>query len=53
MDPILTVSSTDITSLLAHVSTLVADVNLVIMFAIGLPLGFWIIKKTIGLIRTR
>jgi len=53
MDPILNVSSTDITALLAHVGTLVSDVNVVIMFAIGLPLGFWLIKKTISLVRAR
>jgi hypothetical protein len=53
MSPILTVSSTDMTALLAHVSTLVSDVGVVIWFAIGLPLGFWLIRKTISLVKAR
>jgi hypothetical protein len=53
MDPILVVSSTDITALLAHVGTLYGDVGVMIWLAIGLPLGFWVINKTIGLVRKR
>lgn len=43
----------NISSLLAHVQTLMSDVSVVMWFAIGLPLGFVLIRKTISLVRKR
>lgn len=48
---VLSFTAPDIADILANVSAIVADVNVVIMFAIGLPLGFWVVKKTISLVR--
>lgn len=53
MDPILTITSAFITDSLAYVGQLFTDLNLVIILVIGLPLGFWIIRKTISLVRAR
>ncbi len=53
MNPILTVTAGDITGLLAYASGLFTDFNVLILLAIGLPLGFWVIKKVIGLVKAR
>jgi len=42
-----------ITGMLAYVGDLVTDLNLLILLIIGLPLGFWVIRKTISLVRAR
>lgn len=39
--------------LLAYAGTLYTDLTLVIYLAIGLPLGFWVIRKVISLVRAR
>lgn len=39
------------TDLLAYAGALFTDLSLVIQLAIGLPVGFWIIRKVIGLVR--
>lgn len=53
MEPILTVSGSDITGLLAYVGGLFEDFNVLILLMIGLPLGFWIIRKVVSLVRAR
>jgi len=53
MDPILTVTGSDITGLLAYVGGLFEDFNVLILLMIGLPLGFWVVRKVISLIRAR
>lgn len=50
---IIDVSTTSVASVLAHVSDLFTDLSVFIWLAIGLPLGFWVIYKVIGLIRGR
>lgn len=47
------VDASFITASLAYVGQLFTDLTLLIYLAIGLPLGFWIIKKVIGLVRAR
>jgi hypothetical protein len=50
MDPILTVTATDTKNMLAYIGQLYTDVNLLIVLAIGLPVGFWVINKVISLV---
>jgi len=50
---ILSISGENITTLLANAGTMVDDAKIVMVFAIGLPLGFWTIKKLIALITKR
>jgi len=42
-----------VSSTLANVGSLVSDIGVFIWLAIGLPLGFWIIKKVISLVAGR
>jgi hypothetical protein len=42
-----------ISDLLAYVGQLFTDLNLLVILAIGLPLGFWVIRKAISLVRAR
>jgi hypothetical protein len=53
MDPILTVTSSHISGILTYVGNLFTDLNVLVVLAIGLPLGFWVIRKAISLIRAR
>jgi hypothetical protein len=54
MDAILTgVDASFITASLAYAGQLFTDLNLLVLMAIGLPVGFWIIHKAIGLVRGR
>jgi hypothetical protein len=48
-----TLSSENITSMLAYVGNIFTDAGLLIWVAIGLPLGFYVIKKVIALIPKR
>lgn len=41
------------TGTLTYAEDLFTDLELVIIFAVGLPVGFWIIKKIISLLRVR
>ena len=50
---ILTVDSADAGSLLAYVGDVWTDFSLLILLAIGLPLGFWVVRKVISLVRAR
>ena len=42
-----------ISDMLAYVGELVVDLKLLLVLIIGLPLGFWAIRKTISLVRAR
>lgn len=42
-----------VSSTLAYAGDLFTDLNIVIVLAIGLPIGFWIIRKVISLVRVR
>lgn len=54
MDAIITgVDAGFITASLAYVGQLFTDMSLLIYLAIGLPLGFWVIRKVISLVRAR
>ena len=53
MDPILTIASTTPASLLAYAGQLFTDVQLLVYLAIGIPLGFYVIKKVISLVTSR
>lgn len=50
---IFNVTSTDVTAALAYVGNIFDDAKLLIILAIGLPLGFWVIGKVIGIVRLR
>jgi len=54
MDPVISgIDAGFVTSTLAYVGQLFTDTSLIVMLAIGLPLGFWVIKKVISLVRAR
>jgi len=46
-----TTSTTD--GILAHVGNLFTDLLPLIILVVGLPLGFWIIRKVINLVKAR
>jgi len=50
---IIAVDSADVNSLLAYVGDVWTDFSLLILLAIGLPLGFWVVRKVISLVRAR
>jgi len=39
--------------MLAYAGTLFTDLSLIVVLAVGLPLGFWVIRKVISLVRAR
>ena len=45
-----TLEAADITAALLYGSQLFADAKLLILLVMGLPIGYWIIKKVIGLV---
>jgi len=49
----ITIPGDFVTSTLAYVGTVFTDLNLLIVLIIGLPLGFWVIRKVISLVRAR
>lgn len=53
MDAIITLPIDFVASLLAYVGQLATDLNLLIVLVIGLPLGFYVIRKVISLVRAR
>jgi hypothetical protein len=53
MDPIITIASGSLASILAYAGQLFTDLELLVILAIGLPVGFWVISKAIGLVRAR
>lgn len=50
-EPTLIFTSTDTTSLLTFVGEVFSDFKLLVILIIGLPLGFWLIRKVISLIK--
>ena len=53
MSPIITLSTTAPADLLAYVGQLFTDVWPLAALAIGIPMGFYVISRAIGLVRTR
>lgn len=49
----LTIPTSFTTSTLAYAGQLFTDLSLVIVLVIGLPVGFWVIKKVISLIKVK
>lgn len=49
----ITVDAGFITDTLAYVGGLFTDLNVLIVLVIGLPLGFWVVRKVISLVRAR
>ena len=47
------IDATFISDMLAYSGQLFTDLNVLILLAIGLPVGFWVIRKAIGLVRAR
>lgn len=45
-----TLEAADITAALAYTSSIFTDTKLLVLLAIGVPIGFYIIKKAIGLV---
>lgn len=39
--------------MLAYAGEMFTDLSLLVVLAIGLPLAFWVIRKTISLVRVR
>lgn len=50
---ILTFTSESLSATMAYVGDLFTDLSLLIVLAIGLPLGFWVLRKVISLVRAR
>lgn len=42
-----------ITNMMAYVGDLFTDLSTLVVLVIGLPLAFWVIRKTISLVRAR
>jgi hypothetical protein len=53
VDPILTLAGTSVTQMLAYAGQLFTDLESLVILAVGLPVGFWVINKAIGLVRGR
>jgi hypothetical protein len=53
LSTIFSIENTDITAMLAYPKNLFTDLNLIVILAIGLPLGFWVIRKVISLVKAR
>jgi len=51
--PTITIPTDFTTSTLAYAGQLFTDLSLLIIMIIGLPIGFWIIKKIISLVKAR
>jgi len=49
----ITIPGTFPADLLAYAGDLFTDLNLIVILAIGLPMGFWVIRKVISLVRAR
>jgi len=49
----ITLPETFVADILAYSGQFFTDLSLVIILAIGLPVGFWVIRKVIGLVRAR
>lgn len=50
---ILSFTSESLSAVLTYPAQIFTDLTLLIVLIIGLPLGFWVIRKTISLVRAR
>jgi len=50
---ILSFTSESLAATLVYPTTLFTDLKFYILLIIGLPLGFWVIRKVISLVRVR
>jgi hypothetical protein len=50
---ILSFDTNAVASVMTYTGTLFSDLQYIIVLVIGIPLGFWIIRKVIGLVRAR
>lgn len=41
------------TDMLAYAGALFTDLTPLVILAVGLPMGFWVIRKVIALVKTR
>jgi len=48
-----TILEADVTAMLAYVGQIWTDASPLIVLVVGLPLAFWVIRKTISLVRVR
>ena len=46
-------TSGNMASMTAYIGDLFTDLRLLVILVVGLPLGFWVIRKVIGLVRVR
>lgn len=53
MDPIITVASGTEASVLAYAGQLFTDLTSLIVLAIGLPVGFYVLNRVISMVRGR
>lgn len=49
----ITLGDTFLADLLAYTGKLFTDISPLVILVIGLPLGFWVIRRVIGLVRAR
>jgi len=52
-ESILSFTSESLAGVLTYIPELFGDLKLLIVVIVGLPLGFWVIRKTISLVRAR
>jgi hypothetical protein len=48
---IISTSSADVASMLAYAGGIFTDLNQWILVAIGIPVGFYVVRRVIGLVR--
>lgn len=53
MGTIVEFTSGTVDGLMAYTGTLFTDLSALIILVIGLPLGFWVVRKVISLVRAR
>lgn len=50
---ILSFTSDSLSAVLTYPAQIFDDLSLLIMLIVGLPLGFWVIRKVVALVRAR
>ena len=53
MDSLITVTQSGLDGVVGYATNIFSDVSILVFFAIGIPLGFYIARKVIELIRER
>jgi hypothetical protein len=53
MDAIITIPGNFATSMLAYAGQLFTDLSTLLLVLIGLPLGFWVVRKVLSLVKAR